>query len=155
MTVDTTVDVTSFTLRPRTPQRAIVAGGVCLVAGILLVSLTGGLGWATVVMILGWLLVVVGVGLLGIVLYAMRAMAVHVEIDDDGYRVEGPSLHKEGLWSDVSKVALTPDGSHMVIAHGQVRRTHLQCPRGGDDPQMKALVSAISERLTGEVAAGP
>ena len=154
MTVDTTVDTISFDLRPRTPQRAIVAGGVSLVVGILLVSLSGGLGWTTTVMILGWLFVVVGVGLLGVVVYTIRTMAVHVEIDDDGYRVDGPSLRKEGLWSDVSKVALTPDGSHMVIAHGQVRRTHLQCPRGGDDPQMKALVRAISERLAGEVTAG-
>lgn len=144
------MEMTSYTLRPRTPQRAIVAGGVSLVVGILLVSLSGGLGWATAVMIIGWLLVVVGVALLGMVVYTMRVMAVHVDIDDDGYRVEGPSLRKEGLWSDVSKVALTPDGSHMVIAHGQVRRTHLQCPRGGEDPQMKALVSDIADRLAGE-----
>lgn len=146
------MEMTSYTLRPRTPQRAIVAGGVSLVVGILLVSLSGGLGWATAVMIIGWLLVVVGVALLGMVVYTMRVMAVHVDIDDDGYRVEGPSLRKEGLWSDVSKVALTPDGSHMVIAHGQVRRTHLQCPRGGEDPQMKALVSDIADRLAGEAA---
>ena len=144
------MEMTSYTLRPRTPQRAIVAGGVSLVVGILLVSLSGGLGWATAVMIIGWLLVVVGVALLGMVVYTMRVMAVHVDIDDDGYRVEGPSLRKEGLWSDVSKVALTPDGSHMVIAHGQVRRTHLQCPRGGEDPQMTALVSDIADRLAGE-----
>ena len=142
----------SYTLAPRLPRRAPLTGGVLVVMGVILALMARALNWPSFIVVFGLVAAAFGVGVLLLTWNALSRYAVHVEISDSGYRILGPSLDKQGDWDDVSKVALTPDGSHMVIKHGSVRRNHLIAPRGGQDPQMLALIADVSDRLSRHAA---
>lgn len=138
----------SYILRPRPPRRALVLGCAASVIGVfvLLVGLLA--GWPVVVVILGALVLAVGIAVLLLIAYSLAHHSLFVDLDDQGFHVHGPGLDRKGSWSRVTRVALTPDGSRLVIASGAIKRTYIICPNGGEDPVMKSIVADIAVRVS-------
>lgn len=136
-----------YVLRPRPPRRALVLGVAATVIGLAALLLGIILGWALIVSILGALVLAGGVAVLVLIGYSQAHHSLYVDLDDVGYRVHGPGLDKKGSWAHVTRVALTPDGSRLVIASGASKRTYIICSTGGDDPVMKAVVADIASRV--------
>ncbi|MFT8394524.1 hypothetical protein [Propionibacterium sp.] len=137
----------SYSLRPRPPRRAALLGGLCTVVG--LVVLIAGIfsSWSVIVVVLAAIVLAAGIVVLAMVAYSMVHHAIYVDLTEQGFRVHGPGMDKKGSWAHVTKVALTPDGSRLVIASGAIKRTYISCPNGGQDPVMKALVADITSRV--------
>lgn len=137
----------SYTLSAAVPLRPLIVSVVLAVAGVVGCvigvnrKLSVVLGVSIAVLAMALLLVVLG-------LVLTRRNTIHVDLDESGFRVHGPGLDRRGNWSEVTRVATTPDGSRLVIASGPLARTHIMAPLGGSDPQMKALVEDISGRMT-------
>lgn len=139
--------MSSYILRPRIPRRALVLGIGATAAGLGLVVAGLLKNWALPLIVV--LAVVLAVGLLTLIMvaYSMANHRVHIDLDAKGYRVHGPGMDRRGTWAKVTRVALTPDGSRLMIASGPAKRTYISCPKGGDDPSMKALVKEIARHL--------
>ena len=136
-----------YVLRPRPAIRAFALAAVASVVGAVLV-VVGQLNGPSVVMtVIGVVLLVAALALVAIAWIASRTNAVTVQVDDDGYRVLGPKADRQGRWREVTKVATSEDGSHLVISHGEVERVHIWSPLGGSDPEMQGLQADIVEKL--------
>ncbi|SER89818.1 hypothetical protein SAMN05443377_1177 [Propionibacterium cyclohexanicum] len=136
-----------YVLRPRPPRRALVLGVAATVLGLAAGILGIVLDWALVVVILGLVVLAAGIAVLALLAYSLAHHSLHVDLDEVGFRVHGPGLDKRGSWAHVTRVALTPDGSRLVIASGAIKRTYIICSNGGDDPVMKAVVADIASRV--------
>lgn len=130
-------------LNPRPPLRAFgIAAVLVLVGAVLLVAAA-----STVLDVLAGLLLVAGLVLAAMGAWSMRTMRTFVELNQSGYRIHGPDVDKSGVWSDVTKVTTSAHGAHLTLYHGEVGRTHVICPGGGEDPEMKELVQAVAQHL--------
>ncbi len=138
----------SYNLRPRPPRRALVLGCTASVIGLVVLLVGVLIGWPLVIVILGALVLAAGIAVLVLIDYSLAHHSLHVDLDDQGFYVHGPGLERKGSWSHVTRVALTPDGSRLVIASGAIKRTYIICPNGGDDAVMKAIVADIANRVT-------
>lgn len=136
---------TTYTIQSRPPVRAFVIAAVGALLGALLLVLAIAQGWHLVVAILGGVLLAAGVALLIVAFMSMQRLAVHLTLDDDGYRLVGPGDDHEGEWADVSKVTQSEDSVHVTIYHGSVRRTHLLFSR--PDAEIDRVLDDIKERL--------
>lgn len=130
-------------LNPRPPVRAFGIAAVLVLVGAVLLVVAG----STVLDVLAGLLLVAGLALAAMGAWSMRTMRTFVELNQSGYRIHGPDVDKSGVWSDVTKVTTSAHGSHLTLYHGEVGRTHVICPGGGEDPSMKELVQAVSQHL--------
>lgn len=133
----------TYTIKPRPPVRAFVLAAALSVVGALVMVLGEALLWT----ILGGVLLGLGLVLLVVALISMRTMQVKVHLDDEGFHARGPNIDKRKAWSDVTKVALSQDETHLVFSHGEVERTHLFCPGGAGDEEFAAMITDITERL--------
>lgn len=134
-----------YVLKPRPPVRAFLISAVLILIGALLLALTG--GKAVVWVALSWIVLLAGLALVGMAGYSMVKMRTFIDLDDQGYKILGPGVEKAGAWSDVSKVTTSAEGAHLTLYHGQVSRTHILCPGGGDDAEMTRLVAAVAQHL--------
>jgi hypothetical protein len=139
--------MSSYILHPRIPRRAFALGLVGTLAGLVLVVVGLLQAWSIVWVVLSAVLLAFGLLALIMVSYSLSNHRVRIDLDDKGYRVHGPEMDRRGTWAKVTQVALTPDGSRLMIASGPVKRTYISCPKGGDDPAMKALVGEIRTHL--------
>ena len=139
--------MSSYILRPRIPRRAFVLGSAATVVGLVLVVIGLVQNWAILAIIVLAALLAVGLLTLLMVSYSMVNHRIHIDLDAKGYRVHGPGMDRRGTWAKVTRVAVTPDGSRLMIASGPVKRTYISCPKGGDDPAMQALIKEISAHL--------
>ena len=142
--MDTTV---RHVIKPRTPVRAFIIAAVLVLVGAVLVAVSAAQSAGAVWAALPAVLMVAGLALVGIAVASMVKMRTFVTVDDEGYRITGPGVDKQGTWVDVTRVTTSSNGSHLTLYHGEVGRTHILCPAGGDDPSMQALVADISRRL--------
>lgn len=136
---------TTYTIQSRPPVRAFAIAAVSALLGAFLLVLALANGWSVVVSVLGGLLLAAGVALLVVAYLSMQRLAVHLTLDEDGYRLVGPSTRHEGRWADVSKVTQSEDGVHVTIYHGSVRRTHLLFSR--DDDVLESVLDDVRARL--------
>lgn len=128
-------------------MRAFVVAAAASVLGAALV-VGGQLASKNVALtIIGAVLLLFGLLLVALAWFSSRTNIVRVTLDEDGYHVLGPRADRAGRWSEVTKVGVSDDSSHLVISHGEVERVHIWSPLGGDDPQMQGLQAEIVERL--------
>lgn len=130
-------------LKPRPPVRAFVIAAVLVLLGALLLAAVSGAVWTALAVVL----LLAGLALAGMAGWSMHTMRTFVDLDAEGYRIVGPGVDKAGSWGDVTKVTTSAHGSHLTLFHGQVGRTHILCPGGGEDPEMKALVADVAAHL--------
>ena len=144
---------TSFRLAPVLPIRAgaIAACGI-IVSGILIaLNNKDGLGfWAW----FGIVLLVLSLTLAGMTAFLYSRTGTKVVISDEGYEVSRLDRPQIGQWTDVTKIARTPEGDRIEITHGKLRRAYISAPRGGDDPEMQALIREIADRIVKVKAKG-
>lgn len=136
---------TTYTIQSRPPVRAFAVAAVGALLGAFLLVLALVEGWHVVVAVLGGLLLAAGLALLIVAYLSMQRLAVHLSLDESGYRLVGPGGRHDGRWADVSKVTQSEDGTHVTIYHGPVRRTHLLFAR--DDDALAAVLNDIRARL--------
>lgn len=136
-----------YVLAPRTPMRAFLVAAALVLVGALLVALLAANGAATVWLVLAAIVLVAGLALAGMGLASMRTMRTFVELDPEGYHITGPQVDRRGTWTEVTRVTTSAEGAHLTLYHGEVARTHILCPTGGDDPQMQGLVADIARHL--------
>ncbi|WP_203567919.1 hypothetical protein [Aestuariimicrobium ganziense] len=139
--------MTTYVLKPRLPVRAFLVSAVLTMvgAGLLVAALSS--RWHIAAVVAAAVVLAAGVVLLAMALISMRTLRMKITFDDDGYRIKGPGSDVTGAWRDVTKVVQTDEGARLVFHHGEVRRTHLWCPGGADDPQMQALTADLGRRL--------
>lgn len=137
---------TVHVIKPRPPVRAFVISAAADLLGAVLLVAAMKQGWHTVLVVLGVILFVAGSALMVMAFGSVNRLAVRLTLDDDGYRLVGPSVDHSGKWEDVSKVTQSQEGSHVTIYHGVVRRTHLLFP-GGDRAQIDEVLTDIRARL--------
>ncbi|HMR50442.1 MAG TPA: hypothetical protein PKE40_14590 [Arachnia sp.] len=137
----------TYLLKPPPPVRAygIAAVASLLGAMFLVFSLTN--GWHAFFTVLAGIILLLGIGLLVVAMIATQRNTVRVVLDDDGYRIEGTVQSHDGRWRDVSKVTQSIAGGHITIYHGNVRRTHLLFPGGGDAEVIKIVLDDITARI--------
>jgi len=139
--------MTTYVLKPRPPFRAFVLAAIISLAGALFVVLASAEHWGAIGVAICVIVLALGIGLLVFALLSMSKMRVFVRLDDSGYTIEGPGLHKTGAWAEVTKVTTQREGAHLTLHHGEVARTHIICPRGVSDPQMQALTADVIARM--------
>ena len=93
------------------------------------------------VAVVGWILLAGAVGLVVVAWTTWRRMRVSVELTDQGYTIDGPGAHEQGVWTDVTKVTQSPTA--LVLHHGADHRVRLVSRRG---------VTAELVHLTGDLA---
>lgn len=108
---------------------------------MLLASLSGAGG---VLLILGVMLIVLAVLLLGTAVVVTRAAALHVRLDQDGYRIQGRGVVEQGTWSEVVRVTGAADRITLVLQ--SERRVQLLVPRAVR-AELDALSAEIAARL--------
>lgn len=136
-----------YALRPRTPVRAWLLSVLLMVAGAVLLVL----GWPQeqlVPMVAGGVVLLAGLVLAILCASLVSSRTMHITFTPDGFEVSGPGYHKGGAWVDVDAVSATPDGSRLVISQGHVDRTFIQAPSGQADAQMRAIAADLSARLS-------
>lgn len=139
--------MTSYVLKPRLPVRAFVLAAVLSIVGAALVVLASAQSWPNWSVGLGVFVIALGIALLLLAVGTLRTNRVQVDLDDEGYHIHGAGLERSGTWKSVTKAAVADDGARLILSHGEVTRTHIWCPMGGQDPQMKALVVEVAQRL--------
>lgn len=139
--------MTEYLLKPRLPVRAFLVSALLAVAGAVVLVAALDQSWHRAVAVVGGVLLLTGLVLLVLALVSLRTLALKVRVDDAGYRIVGPDLDVEGRWDEVTKVVQVDDGARLVFHLGEVRRTHLWCPGGAEDPQMQALTRDVARRL--------
>lgn len=136
---------TTHVIAPRPPLRAFLAAAALVFAGAVLVTVAAAnhaaLGWLELAAVPAG----VGLGLAVAGASSMRRMRTFVVTDADGYRITGPGTDKHGTWDEVTRLATSADGAHVTLYHGEVGRTHILSPAGGE--QMTSLVADMSRRL--------
>ncbi|MGO4956846.1 hypothetical protein ACTQ49_06185 [Luteococcus sp. Sow4_B9] len=140
-------DPRTYVLKPRPPVRAFVIAAGMTLLGALLVSLATAKEAALLWVVLAAIILIAGLVLAAMAGWSMVTMRTFVDLDPKGYRIHGPGTDKSGTWGDVTKVTTSAQGSHLTLYHGEVGRTHLICPGGGEDEEMKALVAAVAQHL--------
>jgi hypothetical protein len=139
----------SYALSPAVPLRPLIVSVVLALAGVV-GCVVGASRKLSVVLVISIAVLAVALVLVLLGLVLTRRNTIRVDLDETGFHVHGPGLDRRGRWSDVTRVATTPDGSRLVIASGPLVRTHIMAPLGGSDPQMKALVEDISRRMANQ-----
>lgn len=136
----------TYVIQSRPPVRAFVVAAVAALVGALLLVGSFAWGWHVLWGVLGGLALVAGVALTIIAFLSIQRLAVHLTLDDEGYKVSGSEVDHAGQWRDVTKVTRSQEGSHVTIYHGVVRRTHLLFP-AGDAAQIEEILADVRARL--------
>lgn len=131
-------------LNPPLPIRpvALSAGLAVIGAGVIVAGSAAGVPVAAVV--IGWIALVAAIGLIVLAWVAWRKMRVRVELDDDGYTINGPGIVEQGHWKEVTRVTQSP--SSLVIHHGEQRRVQL-VGLPGMGGALTALADDLAKRL--------
>ncbi|WP_420176712.1 hypothetical protein [Luteococcus sp. OSA5] len=137
----------TYVLKPRPPVRAFVIAAALTLVGALLVSIAQSADASLLWVVLASIILIAGLALAGMAAWSMVTMRTFIDLASDGYRIHGPGVDKSGGWEDVTKVTTSAQGSHLTLYHGEVGRTHVICPGGGEDPEMVALVEAVAKHL--------
>nr|WP_108871089.1 hypothetical protein [Tessaracoccus timonensis] len=137
----------TFFLKSRPPLRAFLLAALLSLVGGVLTVLSLQHGWNALAVAFFIIVLVLGIALFTIAIMATMRLGVRITITDDGYKVSGTQVTREGQWKDVSKVTQAVEGAHITIYHGDVRRTHLIFPGGPAQAQMQDVIDEIMARL--------
>lgn len=142
-----------YVLKPRPPVRAFVIAAIATLVGAIMMAACR--HSAFVLVALSALVMALGIALAVMAGISMVRMRTFVELSDEGYRITGPGTDRQGSWAEVTKVTTSANGAHLTFHHGEVGRTHILCPGGGDDEQMQALVADVAKHLDTDRGYGP
>ena len=128
-------------LTPPLPLRAVALSALLARAGATLLVVSSAARRTRALAGVGWILLAGAVGLVVVAWTTWRRMRVRVELSDEGYTIDGPDSHEQGVWTDVTKVTQSP--TTLVLHHGPDHRVRLVSQRG---------VTAELVHLTGDLA---
>lgn len=151
------MSTTTHALRLRPPLRAFALAAAFAVVGAVFVVAPEAFGWNPITRFIGLGFLAISLLLAGFATWAMRRARVDIELDDEGYRITGPTGPKAGSWTEIAKVTR---GEGQIVLYGRDgSRTVMGRPRGGRG-DLDALGVDIARRLDlsrgyGSVPLGP
>lgn len=135
---------TTHVMKPRPPVRAFGMAAVLALVGMGFFVTPELFGWDRLLRAIGIVFILLGFVILALAIVAMQKMKVEIVLDDDGYRVVGPSGAKAGSWADV--VGVTRSDGRITFYGRDERRSAIVMPRGGSG-DLDALGADIARRL--------
>ncbi len=151
------MSTTTHVLRLRPPLRAFAVAAAFAVVGVVFVVAPEAFGWNLITRFIGIGFLAISLLLVAFAGWAMRRARVEIELDDEGYRIAGPTGPRSGSWAEVAKVTR---GEGQIVLYGREgSRTVVGRPRGGRG-DLDALGADIARRLDanrgyGSVPFGP